>query len=540
MYSPFPLASLGLIATTNPGGASKGKSKWLPEFSESPRGRNVVILPDNDEPGRKHAEAVAFSLQGKANSIKVVILDGLPAKGDVSDWLNAGGTVEQLEALVNGTVEWIAEDVQAATTIEHAESIDFGMQDPGPFPAELLDVGGFLGAVSQFSVETAFSPQPVLALAAALPLLGTLTGRKVMDAYGSRTNIFCLGVGESGCGKDRAREVSKEILVQAGLDKMIGPEGFASHVGIVNAVEAEPVTLFQFDEIGRLLKTTGDSRQSHLYHVPTVLMRLFSNSRGTYVGDAYADKKKNITIRQPHACIYGTTVPQSFLEGLSAESVSDGFLSRFIVFESADPDPEPQNPLSVDVPKQIIDVARYWGELRMPGDLNPRPMVVEYTPEATAIFDALQALARIERRQCPKPYDTLWSRTVEKARKLALIFAASIDHLHPVITGPAAAWAARLSEYLTRRMIHLANRWVSENQQESHVKRLQRLIESHGQIEKSDLTRATQWLSRRDRDEIIATLIESGSIVVEQVEGTTKSRTVYRSWASSPRETCLQ
>jgi hypothetical protein len=78
------LWSLGLPATTNPGGAGK----WLPEFNEYFRGRLVGILPDNDEAGRRHAQKVAESLCNVAACVKVVELPGLPPKGDVSDWLD--------------------------------------------------------------------------------------------------------------------------------------------------------------------------------------------------------------------------------------------------------------------------------------------------------------------------------------------------------------------------------------------------------------------------------------------------------------------
>lgn len=92
------LCALGLLATTNSGGAGK----WRAEFSEFLRDRDVVILPDNDDPGRKHADQVLASLAGIARSAKVVNLPGLPTKGDVSDWLGAGHTADELQALVAG------------------------------------------------------------------------------------------------------------------------------------------------------------------------------------------------------------------------------------------------------------------------------------------------------------------------------------------------------------------------------------------------------------------------------------------------------
>jgi len=91
------LVSEGLTATTCPGGAGK----WRDEYSEALRGKDCVILPDNDEPGRQHALKVAEALKNIAKSIKIIELSGLPAKGDVSDWFEAGHTKAELFELVS-------------------------------------------------------------------------------------------------------------------------------------------------------------------------------------------------------------------------------------------------------------------------------------------------------------------------------------------------------------------------------------------------------------------------------------------------------
>lgn len=102
------LCDLGLIATTNPGGARK----WRDEYSQTLCGRNVVILPDHDSAGEKHAAQVASALLSIARFVKVVRLPGLPDKGDVSDWLASGGTKEKLFHLVETTANFTAETVE--------------------------------------------------------------------------------------------------------------------------------------------------------------------------------------------------------------------------------------------------------------------------------------------------------------------------------------------------------------------------------------------------------------------------------------------
>ncbi|MBN1982613.1 MAG: hypothetical protein JW795_13855, partial [Chitinivibrionales bacterium] len=93
------LEAQGLVATMNSGGAGK----WLPEYADSLVGADVVVIPDNDEPGRRHAQKVAQSLQGKAKSIKIVELPGLPEKGDASDFIACGGTVKLLQEMAEST-----------------------------------------------------------------------------------------------------------------------------------------------------------------------------------------------------------------------------------------------------------------------------------------------------------------------------------------------------------------------------------------------------------------------------------------------------
>lgn len=87
----------GLTATTIAGGCN---GPWLPEFAETLRGRIVVLLPDNDAPGRAFMERVAQRLAGVAAQIRYVELPNLKPKGDVTDWLDAGGSIKDLLEVV--------------------------------------------------------------------------------------------------------------------------------------------------------------------------------------------------------------------------------------------------------------------------------------------------------------------------------------------------------------------------------------------------------------------------------------------------------
>jgi putative DNA primase/helicase len=99
------VAALGLISTTNSEGAGKGK--WTADLNEWFAGKQIVyIFEDNDEDGRRHAREVANNLQHIVGEIRIVSFPELTAKGDVSDWLEAGSTKEQLLARAKAGVRW--------------------------------------------------------------------------------------------------------------------------------------------------------------------------------------------------------------------------------------------------------------------------------------------------------------------------------------------------------------------------------------------------------------------------------------------------
>lgn len=115
------LAALGLCGTCNPGGAGK----WLPAYTEALTAATVILLPDKDTPGRRHAALVLRALTGKAASVAVVELpdrDGKPVK-DAADWTAAGGTVAELREIVRRAPTWQPppeEPAAAPLTVEPA------------------------------------------------------------------------------------------------------------------------------------------------------------------------------------------------------------------------------------------------------------------------------------------------------------------------------------------------------------------------------------------------------------------------------------
>jgi Family of unknown function (DUF5906) len=99
---------IDLDATCNQGGTGGG---WRAQYDETFRDADVVIVPHNDDAGRKHAEKIAASLSGVASRIRILKLwaswEKCPVKGDFYDWRQVPGhTREQFDALVDALPDY--------------------------------------------------------------------------------------------------------------------------------------------------------------------------------------------------------------------------------------------------------------------------------------------------------------------------------------------------------------------------------------------------------------------------------------------------
>ena len=172
------ISKLGLVATTNSGGAGN----WSDECSKAITGAgNVFILPDNDKAGLKHARTVRDALRGKADRVRVIKLPGLKAKGDVSDWIAAGGTRAQLEALCQNPPQH--EGWESATSMMHSGSAEVEWLVP-----DLISTDG--AAVLSGESKT-FKSWTMLSMAVALA-----TGTKFLQRFDCQESKVMLVSGD--------------------------------------------------------------------------------------------------------------------------------------------------------------------------------------------------------------------------------------------------------------------------------------------------------------------------------------------------------
>jgi hypothetical protein len=124
--------------------------------------------------------------------------------------------------------------------------------------SELTNPGGLVNDITDWIVSSSSRPSRELALAATLPFVGALIGRRFASPTDLRTNFYVVGLAGSGYGKDHARTQLKRLVTAAGLDRFTGPSRFMSATALRNTVMAKPSCFCMIDEFGGMMRQIND------------------------------------------------------------------------------------------------------------------------------------------------------------------------------------------------------------------------------------------------------------------------------------------
>jgi len=412
------------------------------------------------------------------------------------------------------------------------------LTDPGPIPEHLFNVPGFVSEVMAFTLANAPYPNTGLAFCGAMALQSYLCGRKVCDAGDLRPNIFLLALASSGTGKDFPRKVNSQVLFKIGHLAALGDK-FASGEGIQDALARTSAMLFQNDEMDGVLRQINLDRENKRESIPNILLTLYTSANDLYPMRVKAGQKEAAHIDQPHLTLFGTATPQYFYESLSQRMLTNGFFARLMIVDVGKRGPGQRPGSARNVPESIVQTAKWWAEYQ-PGtrranliEVHPEPRVVAYDDTAESAIIAFQRQAEREYDQAHDRNDEVarvaWSRTLENAQKLALIYACSENHEGPVVSLPAVEWATAFAMHQTRRQLYLAGSYVAENPFHAEcLKVVRKLREASGQELSHQVLLKRMKMKTKDFKELIETLIQRGDVTAAPVQTAGRTGVVYQ------------
>jgi hypothetical protein len=404
-------------------------------------------------------------------------------------------------------------------------------------PAWLTELGnGGLAEFVRHVADTSPSPQPWVALGAALATFGAIAGRRYASPTDLRTNIYSIGLCDSGGGKDYPLKRARRLMIEAGLQHHMGGASIASGQAMITDLTKGLNVLYPIDEIGFLISNAADRRRApkHVTDIIDKLTEFYSMANDTWMGTSYADQsdkgKPRQSIEQPCLCLFGITTPSVFWGSLSSGNVLDGSLARMFIFESEQNYPEINFIQSrANMPQSLIDLAKAInegaeGHTSFPqgqsASFSPRPYSVPYADiAASKLFDEMR---REQRRQLIAAEGTnitgIIARLAENAAKLALVKAITDDPGRPIITVRDLEWGMRTASRSVEVLTRAISEKVADTEYEANLKYVHEKIRDAGPagLTSGELSRKTQKVKKNERRDIIADLVEQGRIRFEE------------------------
>lgn len=403
--------------------------------------------------------------------------------------------------------------------------------DSDRLPLELFIPDGLLGEITEWIVRNMSRHQPEFGLMSALQTMAAALSRRVKSDTGEATNLYQLLIGPSASGKDWPLKAAINLLTCAGGGAEIGTGSLTSPTAALVQLREEPAILFPIDEAGKTIgahkSRNADGPMSELI---TFLLKAWSSTwdwRFRHKG--MADKERNIEICCPHVSLLGVGTPESMYgHAIDMTSLSDGLMSRMVIFDTGDNVPPLIQVARTEPPESICKQLRKWIEFQPSGDLGwkvaPTPKVITTSPEARKSFQAAIVLWDLLADRLPHESGaSAYRRCAEHARKYALIRACSEKdpEYEIVIQQHHADWSIALTTYLTGRILGTVKSKVVASQREKDMVQVVKLVQSRKKDNKStsvrDVTRKFRKWDTKYRTEIIGTLVESGELISTKV-----------------------
>ncbi|MGX5723305.1 bifunctional DNA primase/polymerase, partial [Shinella zoogloeoides] len=438
----------------------------------------------------------------------------------------------------------------AANDDDEAEVSPTTTPSTGALPEALCFPPGAVGEFARFIAGCSRFPSAHLSLVASLAFTAGLVGRRYKGPTGLRSNLYVVGLAESGFGKDVTIRATAALADStswgAKVSEMLFADQIRSLPGLAGKLRKSPSTVVVQDEFGRwLAEHTGRNVASHRAEITAALMELTGAPAGFWGGMEKAGG--NIPrIASPCLTIHGVSTPSTFWNALSSGNISEGLLGRLVLIDVGDAEPvkvrRPPNSLE-DIPHGLservaallgLSAGKYTGSfcaLTAKSDEKPHPiMTVGWAPGVDDLFEEFDDRIRAMKRSVNPEYRPILNRVGENAARLAMIVAVGVDPKEPVITAEIQEWANTVAEHSLHVILRGAEQHIADNEKAAEYLRVRQIIarkQGDGVTLKGILKALRGSLDGRRLDDILAMLRQSGSVHFARLlspSGQTKTR----------------
>lgn len=395
--------------------------------------------------------------------------------------------------------------------------------DDDELPEHLTQVPGLLGDVVEWIVDGARRPNRVLALGAALTLVGTAIGQAIAGPTGSATHLYVVALAPSGAGKDHPLQSISRLMKASNNGSLIGPSEFISMPAVIKFLTRKPLSICAMDEIGAFLKRLAHPKASaYEKSISKVLRSVWGSSFTSMMTPEWASLAAT-EIDNPALSIYGVSTPAEFFSALEGDDVVNGFLNRWLLLTTDQKvrDKEPRHQAGHVPPELALRMANLRNEANAltPAD-RTAPLGDARAPKRMVwnggrpVYEALLTdIERVSKDDDAAPY---YARTAEMAIRLSTIRAAGRGLMH--VTDEDMAWGREVSWWSAGRMAALAGSYIAENDTQRLHNRVMRTIGGRGgKVSHRDLVRSLKGaVTSRGLKDIMDQMLASGDVIARK------------------------
>jgi putative DNA primase/helicase len=388
-----------------------------------------------------------------------------------------------------------------------------------------LAVHGLVKDIADWITATAIRPQPVLSIAAALGFVAMIKGHKICGGTDLRTNLLILSLAPTGSGKEHPQNCIRKLAQACMLDKHMMGEPVSGGGFLTGLLESNRVGLLVMDEMGRFVGNISNKNSGGWQkEIVDYIIKTFSCANSVLYGRQHVDTKKNprIDINQPHFCCVGSTVQEKMQAACTSGDVLDGFLNRWLVFNTKNRVERNDYSIKPTVPQELIEkIKEITGHgIKYNNYGEPEPVEVKFTPEAWDLFVSYRNRIDALVKKVGFPLDALYNRSAEHVEKVALVLCDNEDIMCQDVQA-----AINIVEQSNNAILEFAG-MITDNVQEQDFVRVRDKIKTQKEIKRSDLTYSCQFVQGGAKriSEIITVLLDK-NIIAERKDG---NKTFYK------------
>lgn len=381
-----------------------------------------------------------------------------------------------------------------------------------PLMSFLIQCPGLTGEIARYINSCLETDQPGIALATSLAFVSALKAGRIRSGSMASPSLYTCAVAGSGAGKSRAQQIVTDMCVQAGLKRLLMGRP-ASDAGILSRLQITPRQFLIWDEFGLALEEMSKSKNSYRVSIISTIMDLYSASGRDYIGREYADKDR-IDIEKPCLSICASTTPGKFYSVLSKDFIENGFLNRWLVFDSLE-NLNFRNPSNESTPLHIIEgieEIELGREREFGSNLERLITKREFDLTLDSETSELMKLSRWDKLSTSQneTESTLWMRCKENAIRVCMTLSDNDGNCSEEI----ASYAWSLIETLTESLIARCENDIVEQHDKINVdrsKKFKSLINIGETVTQSQLTKraSNAGFQRREREDRTKDLLET-------------------------------